>query len=30
MIRSLGVGRFLEWVNIKAEGASGGYPHFLG
>ena len=24
MIRSLGVGRFLEWVAIKAEGASGG------
>ena len=24
MIISLGVGRFLEWVNIKAEGASGG------
>ena len=23
MIRSLRVGRFLEWVNIKAEGASG-------
>ena len=24
MIKSLGVGRFLEWVAIKAEGASGG------
>ena len=24
MIRSLGVGRFLDWMNIKAEGASGG------
>ena len=24
MIRSLGVGRFLEWVAIKAEGAFGG------
>ena len=24
IIRSLGVGRFLEWVAIKAEGASGG------
>ena len=30
MIRSLGVGRFLEWAAIKAEGASGGHSHLQG
>ena len=28
MIRDLGVGRFLEWVAINAEGASGGFLIF--
>ena len=29
MIRELGVGRFLEWVAVNAEGASG-VPSFFG